>query len=488
MARKEISSAYTLLDCDLLRIHVKENDLILAAVSGGPDSTALLVALAEVRREFGFKLACVYVDHCVRRGAGEKESAFVATLCKKLDVAFYFRRVKSLSDAPLLGSFEAKLRALRYECLRDVAKETGAAFVALGHTADDLVESFLMNLVRGAGVQSAFFKSLQRTEYGTFIRPLWRTWKDSVLSFLAEKGIHPLADETNLELHHTRNKIRHVLLPLLEKEFNPRAKETLFRTAQHLRMAAELVETKARRILRVAQKRASVLRSGLPVALIQHKSPIEQFAVLDLWLKRHLNKRVLSTAAAFDRIRNFLRKPGARIAPMGDDIVIVRVGDELLACKVSTTNSEQSSLLRDVSLILARQYQQERAKLLLADLYEPVRLVPDKNSMGGLWHGEVTDLAGKKRRVCLKIPPREGTTGEHPWFLRNRTPGDKITPSLSLKELLVSMKIPFIIRDYLLLVVDASDVPVAVCGFPQLTKQIARRRQLESAPLVWVEE
>lgn len=196
---------------------------VLAAVSGGADSTALLLTLLGLAPEFGWAIFAAHYNHHMRLGADDDE-AFAAVLCRELGVPLTSAR----SD--LLGphSSEESARDERLAFLREAADSCGAQFIATGHTADDLAETVLLNVIRGTGLDGL---AGIRWAGGCFVRPLLGMTAREVRAFLEERGQPWRTDESNASTAYTRNRLRHQVIPLLEQEFNSDVRGALLRLA-----------------------------------------------------------------------------------------------------------------------------------------------------------------------------------------------------------------------------------------------------------------
>ncbi|TMA43536.1 MAG: tRNA lysidine(34) synthetase TilS, partial [Deltaproteobacteria bacterium] len=201
---------------------------LLAAVSGGPDSTALLAGLAALGPGRSLGLTAAYVDHGLRGTEGALECRRVATLAKQLGVGFVSRAV---AVVPGPGQ-EARARRTRYAALADLAREVGAARIVTGHTQDDQAETLVLRLLRGAGRRGL---GGMRPARGRLFRPLLGVTRADVRRFLAERGLPFMVDRTNADLAFARNRIRRLVIPFLAAEFNPRLGASLASLAARLR-------------------------------------------------------------------------------------------------------------------------------------------------------------------------------------------------------------------------------------------------------------
>jgi tRNA(Ile)-lysidine synthase len=211
---------------------LQRGEKVLVAVSGGPDSLALLHLLWEIREELGISLVVGHLNHGLRPEA-EKEKSFVRKAAARLEIPFHSKRadVRAWQRARNLSLQEAA-REVRYAFLLAAARKHRATKVALGHTADDQAESMIMRFLRGAGTRGLAGIPPKRDE--VFIRPLLTIWKEELVAYLQERRIEFLSDPSNRSLHYMRNRVRHELLPILER-YNPRIRQALVQTAELFR-------------------------------------------------------------------------------------------------------------------------------------------------------------------------------------------------------------------------------------------------------------
>src|SRR5256714_9719530 len=180
---------------------------VLAAVSGGPDSTALLIAL----HESGHDVVVAHYDHALRDGSSDAARQ-VAELCARLGVRLITER---RTEAMPKGSLQAAARKLRYAFLDRARVEAEAEVVALAHTADDVVEGVVLHMLRGCGL--AGFRGMPARR-GHFIRPFLNVWRKDVRECLQVRGIVAHEDPANLDPRFARVRVRHLILPALEHD------------------------------------------------------------------------------------------------------------------------------------------------------------------------------------------------------------------------------------------------------------------------------
>lgn len=229
-----MNERHTLFDAMLASIRefsmVRRGEKVLVAVSGGPDSVALLHALWSTREELGIALHVAHLNHSFRGEESDKDAAYVCELAANLGLECTVEKVDvpQIRNALRLSAEEAA-RMVRYDFLDKVAEEISADRIALGHTADDQVETVLMNLLRGAGLGGLRGMPPVR---GKIIRPLIRVRRSEVEDYVETHGLQPRIDVTNLLPTFRRNKIRLELLPLLRREFNPEIDTAILQLAE----------------------------------------------------------------------------------------------------------------------------------------------------------------------------------------------------------------------------------------------------------------
>ena len=258
--------------------YIREHDLMRAgdrvgvAVSGGADSVALLRVLLELRSELGVVLSVVHFNHKIRGPEAEADEEFVGKLAEKYRLEFLCTSgdVPRYAESKGIG-LEAAGREMRYDYFRSLLGES-VDVVATAHTADDQAETVLMRVIRGAGTKGlAGIHPVQwvkksrslparavRDDTGSakwaIVRPMLAVRRKEVDTYLRELGQEWREDLSNRDQRHLRNRVRHTLLPLLEREFNPAVVEVLSDLAEVARgeeeyWAAELQRVTQREVL-----------------------------------------------------------------------------------------------------------------------------------------------------------------------------------------------------------------------------------------------
>jgi len=225
-------------------------DRMVVAVSGGPDSMALLSVLVELREALGLWLCVAHANHGLRGASSDADAEFVTARSAALGLP---SRVGVLDVAGERrrrgGSLEMAARSARYAFLGQVAEEVDATRVAVGHTADDQVETILQQLLRGGGLRALrgmpVMRPLSPASGRQLVRPLLAATRADVLSYLEGRGVGFRVDETNADLSFGRNWVRHELLPLLEAHGQPGLRAVLLEAAGQARELGGVVEREA---------------------------------------------------------------------------------------------------------------------------------------------------------------------------------------------------------------------------------------------------
>ena len=245
------SRLYTTAITMARRAGLGPDDVVVAGVSGGPDSCALMRVLSIARRRFGFRVQTAHLMHDFRGQETCDDANFARRMWPKciideVDVAAYQREAG-------VSSFEQAARDVRYDFLARVARQAGARLVAVGHTADDLAETVLLHLARGSGAHGLRgMRELDEWPYpagreqGLRVwRPLLELTRHHTVSYCRNYGIDYRDDSTNYMREFARNRVRHDLMPALKEQLNPRIVEALGRLSRTASAQADYMEQQA---------------------------------------------------------------------------------------------------------------------------------------------------------------------------------------------------------------------------------------------------
>ncbi|ACX53138.1 tRNA(Ile)-lysidine synthetase [Ammonifex degensii KC4] len=412
-------------------------DKVVVGVSGGPDSVALLDLLYRLREDKELSLYVAHLHHGLRAEADE-EAAMVSELARRYGLPFFLDRVDVKKHAQQNKlSIETAARELRYRFLLEVAGEVGANRIALGHQADDQAETVLLHLLRGTGLSG--LRGIPPVR-GPFIRPLLRVRRAEIEAYCQWRGLSPCLDLSNWSLEYTRNRIRHQLLPLLAREFNPSIVEVLCRLAEIAREEDEFLEKEAGKAYRELRREAE---EGLGLAL-------EPLKTLPLALARRVvrlaYRELVGEELPFEHVeavRQWLYRPTGKELSLPKNVKVVREYDSLVFLPPQAKPSSVPFYAYPLR-VPGITYLPEVGLLLEARLITPQEL------------GDPRKLPSTEALLDWEVlvPPLR---------VRRRLPGDRFHPfgypvPVKLKSFLINQKIPRYRRDRLPLVEDAEGI------------------------------
>lgn len=412
-------------------------DRVVVAVSGGPDSVCLLDALRDLSAGLDLELHIAHMDHLFRGEESAEDARFVAGLAAKLNIPATIRRFDVPRYCGERGcSSQEGGRTVRYGFLQQVAHDTGANRIATGHTADDQAETFLMRLLRGAGVSGL---SAIPPARDNIVRPLLEVTREQVLEHLRARGLSFRTDPSNEQPVYQRNRVRMEALPVL-KTFNPRIIETLARTASLLRDEDEALDAHLRSILDQA-----AARTGDTVTLKR-----DPFDVLHMAFRRRLFRMAVdltdadASALSFgqidDAIAFMLTARTGRALSLPDQLVLSREYDHF----VFTTHAAPPPFSRDLP-VPGTAYVPEAGWEFHTEVAGSGRPEPEE-----------TNYRWQARFDYDKIRPL--------LTVRSRRPGDRFHPSgmagssKKLQDFFVDEKVPRRKRDTIPLLCSEDDI------------------------------
>ncbi|MFI5397212.1 MAG: tRNA lysidine(34) synthetase TilS [Candidatus Binatia bacterium] len=293
-------------------------DRVLVAVSGGPDSVALLGALVTLAEEFRISLCAAHLNHGLRGAESVRDQACAEEVAERLGVPC----VVGVADALHRGSnVEARARQQRYAFLSRAAGEQRCTKIATGHTMDDQAETMLMRLLRGTG--SDGLAGILAVREGSIIRPLIECSRAEVLAFVRAHELSCCADSSNHDLRFFRNRIRHQVMPLLES-ISPMAKRNLAAAGEILGDEAAFLREHDARLLAVALAPDGSLAVS---ALVGAAAPLRA-RLVRAWLRERRGDLLGLSGAHFRAIVNLAHgpRPNGRVRLPGGQWVVREYG------------------------------------------------------------------------------------------------------------------------------------------------------------------
>lgn len=297
---------------------------VVAAVSGGADSMALITVLAALRQELDFSLSAAYFDHQLR-----EESAAEGELAEEwvngLNIPFY-RGAAPVRELAQGKNLENTARKLRHGFLKEVARMTKAQRIATGHHKEDQGETLLLHLLRGSGSEGL---AAMAPKEGRLIRPFLAVSKEEILAFCQAHQLPYATDASNFSPEYTRNRLRLEIIPLLE-DFNPQLMTGLSVTADILREENQLLQAAAVGALEEVRLPSEGLRGGvlaaLPLAL--------QRRVLRLAYEEYaLPRGAFSGSLGFEHTQRVLALKEGAMLPLPKGLWAYRQGGDILFSK-----------------------------------------------------------------------------------------------------------------------------------------------------------
>lgn len=281
---------------------IQDGDLVLAGVSGGGDSMVMLDMLRRYGKERDFSIQVVHVHHGIRHEEADRDCNLVKKTCEKWEIpcSVYTYNVPELAEKWKMGMEEAG-RLVRRDAFQKEKQDLNIpeekVKIALAHNKNDLAETMLHHLARGTGLRGL---SSMRPVQGFFIRPVLCLEKGEIVNYLKEENIPNVLDSSNLSDAYTRNRIRHHILPLMEKEINSRAVSHMAETAGFLAEAEDYFQREGRKLLDLCyQKEGSMI---FPDIFFEQEKVIQKYAILGA-LEKLAGKRKDFTAV---HLRNFM--------------------------------------------------------------------------------------------------------------------------------------------------------------------------------------
>ncbi len=312
---------------------IENGDIVVAAVSGGPDSIAMLDILIKLQEKMKFKIVVAHINHMIREEA-ISDMEFVKQYCKKYGIDFYSKSidVQKLANNNKIGTEEAG-RLVRYQFFDEILEKVGGNKIAIAHNKNDRAETIIMNTLRGSGISGLKGIEAKREKY---IRPLIECERAEIESYCKSNGIDARIDKTNLDNTYTRNKIRNVVIPYIKKEFNPNIINTLERLSVLVCEEEEYIEKQVEKIYNEI--------------LIEESIPNE--IILNLKLFNNQEKVIKSRVVLYTITRLFNSSKGIEKVHIDD---VIKLCEKNIGNKYLTPNKKIKILVKNHKIYFLKQ-------------------------------------------------------------------------------------------------------------------------------------
>jgi tRNA(Ile)-lysidine synthase len=454
-------------------------DSVLVAVSGGRDSITLAHVMYTLVGELRLRLAFAHLNHGLRGIDSDRDAEFVADVARQIDVPCYIekRDVRRHHRSGRMSLEEAG-RKVRYEFLEDTAVRHGFNKIAVGHHSNDNAELVLMNLMRGSGPLG--LSGMLPVRGAKIIRPLIHLNRSEIVDYIAEKKLNYVTDASNLDLSYRRNRIRHRLIPEIEKSFNPAIVNALNRLGDILRAEDEWIEDLlAEEFDHCISARNSdgvyldIRRlKGLPVAA---KRRVIRKAILTV--KKDLRRVTLSHIDAVLALIDKKQVTGTLNLP--DGILAILKDAVLKIDKPTNDNPDEPRPGGDPVLNDYRYLVSAPVDLLIEEAGVTLKLTE-------IGIDELTDLDHAGRQTAYFDRDRIQT----PLIVRNARPGDRFAPlgvdgTQKVKKYFIDHKIPVHQRRRCPLLLSGTDI-IWVAGhrIGNCAKVVSTTRRILKAELL----
>lgn len=310
---------------------LRKGSKILIACSGGPDSVLLLHLLDQLKTEMKWTLGIAYINHGLRPGPSKREGRFIRQLGGKYKIRVYIQKVPVRQTArKMKWSVEEAARHERYQALTRLARRYGYQKVVLAHNQNDQAETVLMRVIQGTGSGGlAGIRPAWKQDGILFCRPLLDFPKREILKELKKNGLVYRVDRSNSNPRFLRNRIRHELMPLLEKKYNPRTVEAVSRIPLILQDENEVMEKLVPPGWKRSVKSAGKGRLSFKLDRFRELNAAIQFKILNRALKKISPLSGLSFEA-WKILRHKIARGSGYCHSLPKDIDLKIAGDSLL--------------------------------------------------------------------------------------------------------------------------------------------------------------
>lgn len=426
---------------------LQKEDRLILGVSAGADSVCLFLILLLLQKEYALTLFVVHVNHGIRGAEAKRDAEYVRSLCKQHHVPYELveKDVKQFAKQQHCSEEESG-RYLRYQALEEARKRHHANKIAVAHHQNDQAETVLFHLFRGSGL---FGLSGMKPQRGHLIRPLLCVTREEIEQFLREKAVLFCQDSTNATLQYTRNRMRHLVLPVVQQQINQKAVQHIAETARQLAQLQAYLEKEAYNHMQevLVEKDG---RYGLRIAPLQQYDCVLQQALIRILFEKENRPLHNYTAKHFGAIQSLLEKPVGKKITLPGSVCAVRDQDVLWLYEEQKRQSEKEEW--ELSLVDAKTYR------LLDPYHAEIQLQYFRKGEDGFCEVKKQMRLDQQDTKYFDYDKIKNTL-----LLRTRKPGDFFQISerggtKKVKSFLIDQKIPRKERDSLLLLADGKHV------------------------------
>lgn len=430
------------------------------AVSGGPDSMALLHGLLSQVDDYSLRLVIVHMNHGLRSDESDREEAFVHDRGRALGIPVVSRKI-SVPDLcrKEKGSVEDICRRERYRFFEESVDTHKLDKIALGHNKNDQAETVIMKFLRGSGLDG--LKGMLPVRDSIYIRPLIEISRDAIERFLESKELTYATDSSNRETIYLRNRVRHDLIPALKETYNPRVVDSISKLSGILRMENDFIEKAVEGVFTLWNSDSARNEIEIDIKKFRTLHPALQFRIVKRLLKSvvyHIKEiGYVHVEAVIDLI--YGSKPNGHV-DLPDGVTVYREYDRLKVCKgANDFTCEQKSSSGSRKKISRQDDKQD-----VNDYYYKV-LIPGEIYIDEIARSMKFEYI-RPEKVAYdsgKIALMDKDAVKEPLSVRNFRPGDVIQPlgmkgTKKLKSIFIDEKVPKRERSSIPLLVDASSV------------------------------
>ncbi|MFO7914602.1 MAG: tRNA lysidine(34) synthetase TilS [Candidatus Krumholzibacteriales bacterium] len=409
---------------------IRRGETVTAAVSGGPDSMALLTILQRLSPSMELNITAAHFNHMIRPEAAE-EAGLVSRYCKELKVPL----VTGSADVPAEAErsrtgMEEAARELRYSFLEDAAGRFAADSVALGHNLNDQAETVLHHIIRGSGIAGLAGIPPRR---GIFIRPILCCSREEIESYVRENNIPFAVDRSNLDTGYLRNRIRNRLIPEIAASYNPSITESLARLAENLSELTDAAREDIEPLLDMKMKGGGL---NIPLSRVEQLNDLQIYLLTDAVLRKYFGIHQDILKCHFDSVKSLVRESDS-----GREVTLphgIRISREQLLLRFSLEDE--------------------------AETEQPARFeIPSEGEYslpGWGMKASVSRVSRPEAGSCRSTENQAYLADiEFPLIIRTRSEGDRITPfgmkgRKKLSDLMIDSKIPLHERDRMPVIED----------------------------------